>query len=139
MTSLISKNELDKAKKLLISLTSLSLLIGLLFSLIMFFFSKELMILLYKNSLGANYVKYFAFPFLLYYIEAPLISAMTALNKTKKIMFYDTIVSLIRVSLLFILLKKIKMMAIPITTIISTSLLVILILFDIISFFRKHH
>ena len=118
-------------------MTGASLAIGTLFSIIMFFFAKDLMLLLYKNSLGWEYVKWFAFPFILYYIESPLISAMTAINKTKKIMLYDTISSLMRVLLLVTLIPQVEMLAVPIATVISTSLLVILMLFDIIRFFRK--
>lgn len=139
LTTLISNKENQKAKKLLITITSISLLIGLCFSTIMFFFSKELMFLLYKNSLGHEYVKFFAFPFILYYIEAPLISAMTSLNKIKNILLYDTISSILRILLLILLLPKIHMLSIPIATIISTSLLVILMLFNIIQFFRKNN
>lgn len=137
MTSMISKDDKKGAKKLLINMTGISLIIGLFFSIVMFLFSKELMFLLYKSSLGSEYVKLFSFPFILYYIESPLISAMTALNKTKKIMLYDTISSITRVLLLIILIPKIEMMAVPVATVISTSILVILMIFDIISFFRK--
>lgn len=138
MTSMISKDDKKGAKKLLTNMTGISLIIGLFFSIIMFLFSKELMFVLYKSSLGSEYVRLFSFPFILYYIESPLISAMTALNKTKKIMLYDTISSIARVLLLIVLIPKIEMMAVPIATVISTSLLVILMLFDIISFFRKN-
>ena len=137
IASLTTQNNKKEAKKLLINMTSLSLFIGLIASVIMFFFSKELMLLLYKNSIGSEYVKIFAFPFILYYIESPLINTMTALNKTKRIMIYDTITSIIRVLLLVILLPNIGMYAVGVTTVVSASLLVILMLFDVISFFRK--
>ena len=139
MTTYVSKNEKNDAKKLFLNMTGASLFIGLIFSIIMFIFAKELMFLLYKNTIGWEYVRYFAFPFLLYYIESPLISAMTAINKTKKIMFYDTISSIARILLLLLLLPKISMLAIPVATVISTSLLVLLMLFDIIKFFGKNN
>lgn len=137
LATLTSKNNKKEAKKLLISMTSLSFIIGFIFSIIMFLFSKELMLLLYKNSTGSEYVRMFAFPFLLYYIESPLVNAMTALNKTKKIMLYDTITSVIRVVLLILLLPIIGMYAVGVTTVVSASLLVMFMLFDIIKFFRK--
>lgn len=137
MTTYIAKKEKSNAKKLFLNMTMSSFFIGLIFSIIMFVFAKNLMFLLYKNTLGWEYVKYFAFPFLLYYVEAPLISAMTAMNKTKKIMLYDTISSISRIILLLILLPKISMLAIPVATVVSTSILVILMLFDIVKFFRK--
>jgi stage V sporulation protein B len=138
LTSLISKNDKKQAKKLLSTITFASLLIGFISSFIMFFFSKELMVLLYKNSLGWQYVKTFSFPFLLYYIESPLISAMTAINRTKTIMIYDTISSILRILLLFILIPKLEMMGVALATVISSSSLVILMSFDIKRYFRKN-
>lgn len=139
LTTYISKKENKNAKKLLLSISGTSLLIGILFSLILFSFPKQLMFILYKNTIGWKYVKYFSLPFILYYIESPLISALTAINKTKKIMLYDTISSIIRISLLFILIPKLYMLAVPIATIISTSILVILMTLDLIVFFRKNN
>ena len=104
----------------------------------MFFFSKELMIILYKSSIGHQYVKKFAFPFILYYIESPLMSAMTAMNKTKKIMLYDTITSILRIVLLVLLIPKIEMLGVAFATVISSSTLVVLMIFDIIIYFRKN-
>lgn len=139
MTTSISKNDLSSAKKIFTYITSASLFMGIIFSIIMFIFPKELMFILYKNSSGWEYVKTFAFPFILYYIEAPIISAMTAINKSKKIMFYDTVSSIFRILLLIILIPRIEMLAIPIATVVSTSLLVLLMLFDLIRFFRKNN
>lgn len=137
LTSLVSKNDKKNAKKLLFNMTFASLFIGIVFSIIMFLFAKELMIILYKNSVGWEYVKRFSFPFVLYYIEAPLISAMTAINKTKKIMLYDTITSVLRILLLIILIPKIEMLGVAFATVIGSSTLVIFMLADIFFFFRK--
>ena len=93
MTSAITKNNKKEAKKLFTSLSITSLLIGAFFSIIMFIFPNQLMTILYGTSDGANYVRIFAIPFVLYYLESPFISAMTALGKTKQIMFYDVITS----------------------------------------------
>ena len=139
LTKAISNNEKNNAKRLLISITTTSFVIGLLFSIIMFCFPKTLMYLLYKNTVGWKYIKIFAFPFILYYIEAPLISAMTSMKKNKKIMIYDTITSLLRIGLLFVFIPRIEMVAVPVATVISTSLLVCLMLFDVVGFFRKNN
>ena len=53
----------------------------------MFIFPKQLMEVLYKSTQGYEYVRIFSIPFILYYLESPFISAMTALGKTKQIMF----------------------------------------------------
>ena len=139
LTKSISQHKYNEGKKLLFSMMILSLMIGLFFSIIMYIFPKELMILLYKNATGYEYVKYFAFPFILYYIESPLISALTALSRSKNIMIYDTITSLIRILLLAFFIEKISMLAIPVTTVISSSILVILMLIDVLLIFRKNN
>ena len=139
LTSAISKKDTKSAKKLLVNITSSSLVIGVLFALVMFLFPKQLMQILYKSDNGWEYVRNFSFPFILYYIEAPLISAMTALNKTKKIMVYDTISSVLRVGILFLLIPKIQMLGVAVATVISTSVLVLLMITDILLFFRNNH
>ena len=132
MTASISKNDKKEAKKLFISLSSLSVIVGAFFSIIMFVFPNELMNILYKSTDGANYVRAFAIPFILYYLESPFISAMTALGKTKEIMIYDVFTSIIRIGLLFILLPSLKMLGVAIAT--AVSFIVLVIIFGIIIF-----
>jgi len=137
LTKNIAKHEYNTAKKTIFMITLSSFAIGIFFSCVMTIFPKQIMNLLYGSIDGYEYVRYFALPFALYYIESPLISAMMALNKTKKIMLYDTIVSLIRIISLFILLPTINMKGIAVSTIINSSLLVILFTIEIIIYFRK--
>ena len=132
MTASISKNDKKEARKLFISLSSLSVIVGAFFSIIMFVFPNELMNILYKSTDGANYVRAFAIPFILYYLESPFISAMTALGKTKEIMIYDVLTSIIRIGLLFILLPSLKMLGVAIAT--AVSFIVLVIIFGIIIF-----
>lgn len=132
MTASISKNDKKEAKKLFVSLSSLSVIVGAFFSIIMFVFPNELMNILYKSTDGANYVRAFAIPFILYYLESPFISAMTALGKTKEIMIYDVLTSIIRIGLLFILLPSLKMLGVAIAT--AVSFIVLVIIFGIIIF-----
>lgn len=137
LTTAIANNDYKKGKKLIMFICSISLFTGLFFSIIMFFFPNLLMQALYGTTRGSNYVKWFAFPFVLYYIESPLISSLMAINKVKDIMFYDTIVSIIRIVSLIILLPLIGMLAIPITTILNSSLLVVFFIIEIIIFFHE--
>lgn len=132
MTSSIAKDDKKEARKLFLSLSSLSLLVGAFFSLMMFIFPEQLMNILYKSSDGANYVRLFALPFILYYLESPLINAMTALGKTKEIMFYDVITSALRIILLFILLPSLKIMGVAIAT--SISFITLVAIFIVIVF-----
>ena len=92
--------------------------------------------ILYGSEIGSNYVKLFAFPIILYYIESPLISAMMAISKTRNIMIYDTIVSIIRILSMIVLIPKVGILGVPISTSINSSLLVILFVINIYSFFK---
>ena len=132
MTSSITKGDKKQAKKLFTSLSLLSLAIGTFFSIIMFIFPKQLMIMLYKSSQGYEYVRLFSIPFILYYLESPFISAMTSLSKTKQIMFYDVLTSIIRIGLLFILLPSMKMMGVALST--TISFITLVVIFGIIIF-----
>lgn len=132
MTSAIAKNNKKEARKLFLSISLVSLITGAFFSLILFIFPSQLMTILYKSSDGYKYVRFFAIPFILYYLESPFVSALTALNKTKQILFYDVLTSAIRIGLLFILLPKMKMMGVAIST--AISFIILVIIFAIIIF-----
>ena len=132
MTVSVAKNDKKQAKKLFISLSAASVLIGTFFSIIMFLFPEQLMNILYKSNDGSNYVRLFAIPFIIYYLESPFISAMTALGKNKEIMFYDILTSIIRIALLFLLLPSMKMMGVAIAT--SVSFVILVIIFGVIIF-----
>lgn len=124
MTSSITNGRKKEAKKLFASLSLVSLAVGAFFSIVMFIFPSQLMNILYGSSDGANYVKMFAIPFILYYLESPFISAMTALGKNKEIMFYDVLTSALRIGLLFLLLPTLKMIGVAISTALSFITLV---------------
>lgn len=85
-----------------------ALLIGVPYSIILIFFGKNILYLLYKTSLGLNYIKILAPIFTLFYIESILISFLQAIDKaniTMKITIvgvFIKIVSLIIFSLLHI-------------------------------------
>lgn len=130
MTTAIANNNKKEAKKLFTSLSLISLIVGAIFSIIMFLFPSQLMTLLYGNSDGSIYVRIFSIPFILYYLESPFISAMTALGKTKQIMFYDVLASALRICLLFILLPTLKMFGVAIAT--SLSFIMVVIIFGFI-------
>ena len=132
MTRLLAKNENKKARKLFLTMSLSSLAVGLVSGIILFLFPNELMLLLYKTSEGAHYVKFFALPFILYYLEAPLIAAMTAINKHQKMLVIDIFCSFIRIGLLFVLLPALKMAGVAIATTISFILLVVFLAYYVI-------
>lgn len=126
MTSAITNGRKKEATKLFTSLSLVSLALGAFFSIVMFIFPNQLMNILYGSNDGANYVKMFSIPFVLYYLESPFISAMTALGKTKEIMFYDVLTSALRIGLLFLLLPTLKMIGVALSTALSFITLVII-------------
>lgn len=130
MTTAISNNNKKEAKKLFTSLSLSSLIVGTVFSIIMFIFPNQLMTILYGNTDGSIYVRLFSIPFILYYLESPFISAMTALGKTKQIMFYDVLASAFRILLLFILLPILKMFGVALAT--SISFITVVVIFGVI-------
>ena len=72
-------------------------------TLIMYFYGDYLLLFLYKNSLGYKYLKFMCIPFLLFYIESPLISAIYAMGFSRESMMctlYGVILKLILIVIL---------------------------------------
>lgn len=86
-----SNNNYSYIKRKLKQAITISLLIGLPITIILFLFPEFFLNLLYNTTRGGNYLRILAFPFLLYYIELPLASTMQAMNKSKEVMFDNII------------------------------------------------
>ena len=97
-----------------------SFIIGFFASLIILIFRNQILMVLYNTTLGSNYILVLAPFFVLFYLEAPLISTLQALGyakKSMKITFYGEIVKL---SFLIILsLCKIGLFSLVIAEIIN--------------------
>ena len=94
----VSNSYVNKKYKYMISKLNLaiflSLSIGIFCSLLFFFFPDVLLNLLYKNTLGTNYLKFMSIFFVLYYIEMPVNSALHAMGfvrETLKCTIYSII------------------------------------------------
>lgn len=71
-----------------------SFLLGLGFSILIFYFREPLLLILYKTTRGADYIKVLAPFFVLFYLEAPIISTLQGLGEAKftmKITFYGVL------------------------------------------------
>ena len=88
-TGAISQRKLKQA-------LAISLLIGLSYSVIIFFGGKTLLNVLYKTNEGINYLKLLLPVFIFYYLEQPLLSTLGAMNKAKINMRISFINMLIR-------------------------------------------
>lgn len=65
-------------------------LIGVIFTIIFYFFPKEALSLLYNTTQGYQELRYMSIPFLLFYLQTPLSVIMQAKNKNKE-MFYISV------------------------------------------------
>ena len=75
-------------------------LIGFVFSSVIFVFRESLLKLVYNTTSGAEYIKVLAPVFLLFYLEAPLMSALQAIGKSMLTMKITTIGVIIKLSVL---------------------------------------
>lgn len=97
-----AKNNNYMVKKRLKQGLFYSFLIGLIFTIILFIFAKNILQILYNTTSGLIYFKVLAPFFLLFYLEGPLISVLQALNKaatSMKITIYGVIIKIITLSI----------------------------------------
>ena len=131
LSETIANNNYQKSMKIFKSILSLCLLIGLSFSCIFFFFGNNILELLYNIKLEKDLFKYLAFPFLIYYFETPINTALQAFSMSKISFITTTISCIIRIILLFIFIPILKTNAIILSTLISCFITVIVNLFFI--------
>ena len=98
-----SKGNINYTKKKLNQAVFFSFIIGLISTIFIFLFPKQLLNILYKTTNGYQYIKNISFIFLVYYLEAPLSTFLQATNNSK-IMMYDNLVGYIIKTISLILL-----------------------------------
>jgi len=81
----------------------LSLVVGLIFSSIIFIFRNTLLDFLYKTQNGSNYIKVLAPFFVLFYLEGPLQSVLQAIGKAKSCMYITMVAIIIKLLAMTIL------------------------------------
>lgn len=84
----------------------LSFIIGLLFTVIVSLYPKELMKLFFNTTEGTRFLTYMAPLFLIYYFQQPITSTLHAINKTKHAVMSTLIGSFIKLSLIYILTSR---------------------------------
>ncbi len=101
----ISKNIHNKeiVKKIFKKVMILSLLLGLVSNIVIYFTCPIILEILFKTTDGITYIKFLAFFFIMYYFEAPLSSTLQAFNEAKYIMRTTTIGIIIKLLLIMIL------------------------------------
>lgn len=125
----ISKNKNNKTmiKRRLKQSIILSLIIGIFSNLIVFLFTEELLMIIFKTTSGVEYIKFLAPFFIFLYLEGPLASFLQALNYAKYTMKVTIWTSIIKIICLFLFsLLRIGLYGLLISEIINIFLIVYL-------------
>lgn len=97
----------EMCKKRIKQIVYISIIIGLVSTIIIFIFSDKLLMLLYNTKEGIDYIKLFAPFIILYYVENPLTNALQAIglsSKSMKTTIYGSFIRLLSI-VIFTLLK----------------------------------
>ena len=79
-------NNIKKVKRIFYKVLTFSLIFGIGANIFLFFFSDEILSIVFNTTSGYTYIKFLCPFFILYYLEAPLSIVLTAFNKTKIVM-----------------------------------------------------
>ncbi len=136
---LISKKQNKSAINLFLKIGTFSLLIGILISFFFYFFSDFLLMFLYGNTHGKELIKTLCFPFIIYYIETPIISLLNIYELSKKSFISTLVSSLIRILLLFPFTNIFGIIGVSYSTIISVIVDIFMNLFFLLQFFKRNN
>ena len=90
-------------KKKTMEVIFISLLIGVSLTICLMINPSFFLNILYKENYGSDYIKFLAPFFILLYVESPISSILTAINKPKSIMYHNIFGTLIKIILIFTL------------------------------------
>lgn len=96
-----------------------SVLISVPFTLIFYFYPENCLQLLYNTTSGANYLKYMAIPFTIYYLGTPLSALLQALNKNRLMFIISIVQCSLELILVFTLSRFLGVFSIAISTLIG--------------------
>jgi stage V sporulation protein B len=117
-----------------------SFVIGLIFLTFMFIFAKEILTILYNTTSGVNYFRILAPFFLIFYLEAPLVSALQALNKATVTMKITTLGVIIKIIILSIgSIAKVGIYGLVISEIVNILFVVFYNFHEVNKIFKKDH
>lgn len=136
----ITKHKINKdyqnIKKIITKILFVIVLGGLLFIILLTFFGKKLMIVLFKSTNGYIYLKILLPFFILFYIESPLFSFLQSLDQEKKVLKITTIGTIIKyLSLIILILLNIGFISLIYSEIINIILVVSLSIYYLIKYF----
>ena len=89
-------------KKKTMEVIFISLLIGSVFTICLMINPDFFLKILYQENYGSDYVKFLAPFFILLYIESPISSILTAINKPKSIMYHNILGTFVKIIFIFV-------------------------------------
>lgn len=92
-------NNLETAKKIFSFITVICLIIGCGSGFVCFFFSKELLLLFFKNDAGADLLKECALPFIFYSLQPVFSALLHAIDQSKQALIDTLIGSMVRIGI----------------------------------------
>ena len=97
-----SDRNITYVKKKIFQAISISLLIGIPFTIFVIVFPEVLLKFMYKTTEGSIFLRLISIPLLLYYIQAPLATVLQSIGKAKYIMTENTKAIILRSFIIFI-------------------------------------
>ncbi len=95
-------NDIPKCIKRVKQIVSLSLLIGVFSTTLIFLFPTYFLSLIYNTTIGTTYIKVLAPFLLLYFINTPISNSLQALDKSKESFYITTLTSIIKLLIIFL-------------------------------------
>ncbi len=139
LSSLIAKNKYSDGQKLFYKILIFTGILGLFFTLIFMFFGDKIIQIIYHVNYGNKEIKLLAFPFIIYYIETPINTAMHALNQSKIAFKSSLISSCVRVILLITLSKFFSYLSVAFSTLGACYLDVLINYLTINKLFKRNN
>lgn len=139
LSSLIAKNKYSEGQKLFYKILIFTGILGLFFTLIFMFFGDKIIQIIYHVNYGNKEIKLLAFPFIIYYIETPINTAMYALNQSKIAFKSSLISSCVRVILLITLSKFFSYLSVAFSTLGACYLDVLINYLTINKLFKRNN
>lgn len=101
-------------------------LISLPFTFIFYFYPDVCLSVLYNTTEGANYLRYMAIPFILFYLQTPLSATLHALNKNKVIFIISFIECTLEVGLTYFLAFHFQVLSVAMSLLIGLLITLVL-------------
>lgn len=93
----------NRAKRIFKKAITWAFLLGLIANIFFYFFAEFILMFIFDTNAGVNYIKVLTFFFILYYLEAPMISTLQALGYSKHCMMTTTLGIIVKLMMIVIL------------------------------------